>query len=106
MIDDATLRALAAGHVPHDARGLCAALAAQLLALTPRTTPPTACEMAAHAAAGGAWLTAWLWSADVGMVAAIVPALRATQDLWPGMTWLPLDAQRRPCAWPVVKEAP
>jgi hypothetical protein len=168
--DDGTLRTLAAGHVPHDGRGLCAALAAEVLRLreaiavqasaarmlgttrdtlaardrrtldsldaqdradllaemdairaerdafnaaatelqdilTPRSTPPTAAEMAAHGAAGGVWLTAWPWRSGV-WADDVVPALRARDAVEPGMTWLPLDAQRRPCAWPTPARIP
>jgi hypothetical protein len=104
-IDDGTLRTLAAGHVPHDGRGLCATLAKLMLAMAPRTTPPTAAEMAAHAVAGGVWLTAWPWRSGV-WADAVVPALRARDAVEPGMTWLPLDAQRRPCAWPTPARLP
>ena len=147
MIDDGTLRTLAAGHVPHDGRGLCAALAAEVLRLraenatlaeraddaeraerrlsrdawqgdaarldaerlqdilTPRTTPPTPAEMAAHGAAGGVWLTAWPWRSGI-YADLVVPALRARDAVEPGMTWLPLNAQRRPCAWPTPARLP
>jgi hypothetical protein len=73
--------------------------------LTPRTTPPTPAEMAAHGAAGGVWLTAWPWRTGV-WTDDVVPALRARDAVEPGMTWLPLDAQRRPCAWPTPARLP
>jgi hypothetical protein len=72
--------------------------------LTPRTTPPTPAEMAAHGAAGGVWLTAWPWRSGV-WADDVVPAMRARDAVEPGMTWLPLDAQRRPCPWPVAAPA-
>jgi hypothetical protein len=104
--DDATLRRMACGDgsVSDDATyaAWCAAEVLRLRAiLTPRTTPPTPAEMAAHGAAGGVWLTAWPWRTGV-WADAVVPALRARDAMEPGMTWLALDAARRPCAWPVV----
>lgn len=66
-----------------------------------RTTPPTEAEAAAHDAAGGAWLIAWS-RGDRPTVASIVSGPRVW---WPEadvVSAVALDAQRRPCAWPVA----
>ena len=81
-----------------------------------RTTPPTEAEIEAHDAAGG-W---WLFLPGRGFGRCSCSACRTAQmpagELLPGNVrmvaavgggrWWALDAQRRPCAWPVVTEAP
>ena len=81
-----------------------------------RTTPPTEAEIEAHDAAGG-W---WLYLPERGIGRCSCSACRTAQmpagELLPGNVrmvaavgggrWWALDAQRRPCAWPVVTEAP
>lgn len=81
-----------------------------------RTTPPTDAEIEAHDAAGG-W---WLFLPGRGFGRCSCSACRTAQmpagELLPGNVrmvaavgggrWWALDAQRRPCAWPVVTEAP
>lgn len=69
-----------------------------------RTTPPTEAEAAAHNAAGGWWCIS---RAGVCPPAA-VDAFRGDGDVTAhlpfvaGATWLPLDRDGRPCAWPTV----
>jgi len=70
-----------------------------------RTTPPTDAESAAHDAAGGAWLVAWR-RGERPTVASIVSGPRVWWPTADVVTAVALDAQRRPCAWPVVTEAP
>ena len=81
-----------------------------------RTTTPTEAEIAAHDHAGG-W---WLFLPGRGIGRCSCSACRTAQmpagELLPGNVrmvaaagggrWWALDAQRRPCAWPVVTEAP
>ena len=97
-----------------------AALALKVLELRAiiegRTTPPTDAEIAAHDHAGG-W---WLYLPERGIGRCSCSACRTAQmpagELLPGNVrmvaavgggrWWALDAQRRPCAWPVATEAP
>ena len=81
-----------------------------------RTTPPTDAEIAAHDHAGG-W---WSYLPPPGQSSCTCAAcathqqpggelprsnVRVVASLGDGRWWA-LDAQRRPCAWPVVTEAP
>ena len=77
-----------------------------------RTKAPTDDEVAAHAAAGGRWR--WIVRRPDG---GVFESLSGESE-WPpsdplegvtarivagaSVTWWTLDAQRRPCAWPVV----
>lgn len=70
-----------------------------------RTTPPTDAEAAAHHAAGGAWLVAWRRS-NLPTVASIVSGPRVWWPKADVVGAVALDAERRPCAWPVATEAP
>lgn len=78
--------------------------AAGLRAVAPRTTPPTEAEAAAHNAALG-W---WLISREGVAPPAAVDAFRGDGDVTAhlpfvrGATWLPLDRDGRPTAWPVA----
>lgn len=103
MIDDETLRRMARGDgsVSDDAT-YAQPLAAEVLALRAiidgRTVPPSAKEIEAHAAAGGEWLLRWPW--ELGWGATICTD---TRDEWSeGAVCIALDAERKPCAWPVV----
>ena len=96
-------RALAA----QEARGeLAAELRAERDALRAiidgRTVPPTAAEIEAHHAAGGAWFVRAPWRPGVWVTEV---AWREVRDVWSeGAVCIALDAQRKPCAWPVVME--
>ena len=64
-----------------------------------RTTAPTDAEIEAHAEAGGSWLT--------GDTVTWAPgSLRAMRDggevAANSCSWIPLDAEGRPCAWPTA----
>ena len=67
-----------------------------------RTVPPTAAEIEAHHAAGGAWFVRAPWRPGVWITEV---AWREVRDVWSeGAVCIALDAQRKPCAWPVVME--
>ena len=74
-----------------------------------RSTPPTDAEIAAHAAAGGQWRTLGLrgfgLSGDVldGDASRAIRAVSERSRV--PRRWWALDAEGRPCAWPVVTEA-
>lgn len=67
-----------------------------------RTTPPTDAEIAAHWRSGGAWLFACRVIRD-----AAEARLSAAQHAvpWLTMPWIALDADGRPCAWPVANDS-
>jgi len=70
-----------------------------------RATPPTDAETIAHHAAGGSWLAA----GNHGRVLTrTMREARHTRDYLAAQhmtaTWWALDANSRPCAWPVVAE--
>ena len=102
-----------------------AALALKVLELRAiiegRTTPPTDAEIAAHDHAGGWWVRLPLrgggttCSCDAcrahqqppdELPNANVASLAAGDRETPGARWWAHDAERRPCAWPTVTEAP
>lgn len=98
-----------------EAKHLRAELDALRAIIEGRTTPPSDEEIAAHAAAGGSWLcrieapdlepldsSAWLAQSS-GRMAQQAARWRRTQHKV-FYRWWALDAQRRPCAWPVVTE--
>lgn len=69
-----------------------------------RTTPPSDEEIIAHHAAGGSWLHAYGRTHDV------IDVMRVASNKRDGLaahgiasTWWALDAQSRPCAWPVAE---
>lgn len=64
-----------------------------------RATAPTAAEIEAHSKAGGTW---YVRSGDRAGVLSIVDETRwiASEG---GYRWWALDAEGRPCAWPVVE---
>lgn len=71
-----------------------------------RTTPPTDAEMEAHVAPGrSGW---WLVSSPDDMSLELIeqPSERDWCIEWGATQWLPIDLDGRPCAWPVVTEAP
>ena len=82
-----------------------------------RTTPPSDEEIAAHDAAGGSWTISGGWnSARYPVWLSDVEYVRnwrdgeATDTTTEGppeapATWRPLDAKRRPCAWPTAEAA-
>lgn len=75
-----------------------------------RTTPPTEAEIAAHDRAGGGWV---ICSPAAPLDTRIVCLSAATAKVRAAFCrgavirrWWPLDNDGRPCAWPVVTEAP
>ena len=71
-----------------------------------RTTPPTDAEVYAHVAPGrSGW---WLVSSPDDMSLELIeqPSERDWCIEWGATQWLPIDLDGRPCAWPVVTEAP
>ena len=75
-----------------------------------RTELPTEEEIAAHAAAcGGAWLVAFRGCVGVYTSATVRSHINGVSAGWwraDEARWWALDADGRPCAWPVVTEAP
>jgi len=69
-----------------------------------RTTAPTDAEIDEHAKARGAWCVAdGAGGGDVRSVARTVREIaRWHRERGAAWRWIALDAQRRPCAWPVV----
>lgn len=67
-----------------------------------RTTPPTDEEIAAHAGGSG-W---WLMSSPDDMNIELISSAKERDYCiaWGATRWLPLDADGRPCAWPVVSQ--
>jgi hypothetical protein len=69
-----------------------------------RTVPPTDAEIDAHAAAGGLWIV--VDDAGAGYVRSYLPTVREIagwhRDRDASWTWLPLDRNRRICAWPTT----
>lgn len=63
-----------------------------------RTTPPTLAEREAHQAAGGAWLVSRIDS-DGKLHSDLLVGWYG--GCWEGCIFVALDAERRPCAWPV-----
>lgn len=63
-----------------------------------RTTPPTLAEREAHQAAGGAWLVSRIDS-DGKLYSDVLIGWCGWR--WEGCFFVALDAERRPCAWPV-----
>lgn len=71
-----------------------------LATYTPRRRAPTDAEQTAHAEADGAWLVMQL---RPGHQPTVIMALGAIDDAaMPGTHYLPLGADRLPCAWPVA----
>ena len=84
--------------------------------LAGRTTPPTVEEIATHEAAGGTWLFFETKNAEGQPLHDAAPtvadrefnayeAREGQMLLGHAVRWWPLDADGRPCAWPVVTEA-
>lgn len=73
-----------------------------------RAVPPTDAEIDAHAAAGGLWIV--VDGAGAGYVRSHLPTVREIagwhRDRDASWTWLPLDRNRRICAWPTTGGAP
>lgn len=76
-----------------------------------RATPPTDAEIAKHCAAGGRWrsfvpgefiLSTGDGDAEDAQQTAAVQSANALIVGTRGVRWWALDAQCRPCAWPVV----
>ena len=83
--------------------------------LAGRTTPPTVEEIATHEAAGGTWLFFETKNAEGQPLHDAAPtvadrefnayeAREGQMLLAHAVRWWPLDADGRPCAWPVVTE--
>ena len=71
-----------------------------------RTVPPTDAEVYAHGGPGrSGW---WLVSSPDDMSLELIeqPKERDWCIEWGATQWLPIGLDGRPCAWPVVPEAP
>ena len=107
---------------PDDVKELSATVAAQAAEIDRlraiidgRTTAPTEAEIAAHEAAGGRWRSIvpgeFILSTSDGdgdaedaRQTSAVQRANAAIVVRAGVRWWALDAQNRPCAWPVVTE--
>ncbi len=75
-----------------------------------RAVPPTDEELAAHEAAGGAWLVQWASGTLVQRMCGDTSGTLESAEVaaqWRGdgevVRWWPLDADRRPAAWPTPR---
>ena len=68
-----------------------------------RSVAPTNAECGVHGDAGGAWLVSFIIG-PARVVTSVGVARKLARDNRAGR-WLPLDADDRPCAWPVVPAA-